>query len=61
MLANYMQRQNKMLVVCLFVNRVHEQIIETFSLTFTANVKPQTKFFILQLYYNSFYTSFEIY
>ena len=35
--------------------------IETFSLTFTANVKPLTKFLILQLYYNSFYTSFEIY
>jgi hypothetical protein len=35
--------------------------LETFSLTFTANVKPQTKFFILQFYYNSFYTSFEIY
>jgi hypothetical protein len=30
-------------------------------LTFTANVKPLTKFVILQLYYNSFYTSFEIY
>jgi hypothetical protein len=28
-------------------------------LTFTANVKPLAKFLILQLYYNSFYTSFE--
>jgi hypothetical protein len=35
--------------------------IESYRLTFTANVKPLTKFLILQLYYNSFYTSFEIY
>jgi hypothetical protein len=27
----------------------------------TANVKPLTKCLILQLYYNSFYNSFEIY
>ena len=27
---------------------------------FTSNVKPLAKFLILQLYYNSFYTSFEI-
>ena len=32
-----------------------------FWLTFTANVKPLTKLLVLQLYYNSFYTSFEIY
>jgi hypothetical protein len=35
-------------------------IIETFRLAFTANVKPLARFLILQLYYNSFYTSFEI-
>jgi hypothetical protein len=35
--------------------------LESFSLTFTANVKLLTKFLILQLYFNSFYSSFEIY
>jgi hypothetical protein len=30
-----------------------ETLVESFSLTFTANVKPLTKFLILQLYYNS--------
>jgi hypothetical protein len=51
-----------MLSVC------HCMSLETFSLTCTANVKPLTtnvkpltKFLILQLYYNSFYTSFEVY
>jgi hypothetical protein len=34
--------------------------LETFRLTFTANVKPLERFLILQLYYNSLYTSFEI-
>jgi hypothetical protein len=34
--------------------------IETFRLTFTANIKPLARFLILQLYYNSFYTSFKI-
>ena len=36
-------------------------LTESFRLTFTPNVKPLTKFLILQLYYNSFYTSFKIY
>jgi hypothetical protein len=36
-------------------------LLESFRLTFTANVKPLTKILILQLYYNSFYTSLEIY
>jgi hypothetical protein len=40
---------------------VRETTTASFRLTFTANVKPLTKFLILQLYYNSFYTSFEIY
>jgi hypothetical protein len=35
-------------------------ILNTLRLTITANVKPLEKFLILQLYYNSFYTSFEI-
>ncbi len=34
--------------------------LDTLRLTFTSNVKPLAKFLILQLYYNSFYTSFEI-
>jgi hypothetical protein len=33
-------------------------ILESFRLTFTANVKPLTKFLILQLYYNNFYTKY---
>ncbi len=37
-------------------------LLDTLRLTFTSNVKPLAKFLILQLYYyyNSFYTSFEI-
>ena len=39
---------------------VDEVGIDTLRLTFTSNVKPLATFLILQLYYNSFYTSFEI-
>ena len=40
--------------------RPKDVAIDTLRLTFTSNVKPLAKFLILQLYYNSFYTSFEI-
>ncbi len=36
-------------------------LLDTLRLTFTANGQPLANFFILQFYYNGFYTSFKIY
>jgi hypothetical protein len=44
----------------LMFGRTSQTRLETFRLTFTANVKPLARFLILQLYYNSSYTSFEM-
>jgi hypothetical protein len=59
--ARHLKLYDALAIITFGTTGLKLEILESFRLTFMANVKPLTKFLILQLYYNSFYTSFEIY